>query len=628
MNKEENYIDILNNDGYLEVDEENILQQGSETFSAEESIKVSETSNENLEENDVAKNSKKENIKIDNATSNIGPANSIFGIVGTVVGSVAIIGTAVGLIPSMSSFHVSNFLSRSNKLGFEIANDNNKTYVLNLYNDNYSKAFELVDISECVFSDLEPNTVYNLVVYDTTSGTNKEVYNANYMTKTVDNYNAEINNIVENNNHVQLYFDYEGKNIEFVTIEVFEKGKSIFLYEGNQKEELEFDIGDANSYFTCKVYINGELANFIKYNEPEPKPGGDHEHVFINWISDDDTHWHECIYSQCEGLKFDEAEHDYVKVDEYESTYYTLYRCSVCGHEKTVEKEVEYIYYELNSGEDGYILTGYNKDRYNEYTDGVNLVIPSEYNGLPVVEIGAYALQNNQYIESIVIPDTVTMIGQYAFEYIQNVTTIFVPDSVTFIGEGAFRDCLVLEELTIPFVGGEVRHIFDDTSFFGYIFGKYSQRDTFNSWGEFIRAESSDGSITTEYYIPNSLVKLNITGSYEMNESVLRGIMRLKEINITGEITEIPDYLFADILDSSRGFVTKLDTIYLPKSITSIGKYAFADLQELTEINFAGTMDEWEAITKDSDWNHNTDSYSGEYAIERVICSDGTISIS
>ena len=626
MNKEENIIDIQNNDGYLEVDEENRIQQGSETFSAEESIKVSETSDENLEENDVA-NSNKTTNKTSNNVTNVNSVNPLFGVVGVVASGALIIGMAAGFIPSLSGFHVSNFLSRSNKLGFEIANDNNKTYVLNLYNDNYNKAFELVDISECVFSDLEPNTVYNLVVYDTTSGTKKEVYNANYMTKTTDKYNAEINNIVENNNHVQLYFDYEGKNIEFVTIEVFEKGKSIFLYEGNQKEELEFDIGDANSYFTCKVYINGELANFIKYNEPAPKPSGDHEHVFINWISDDDTHWHQCIYSQCEGLKFDEAEHDYVKVDEYESIYDTLYRCSVCGHEKMVEKEVEYIYYELNSGEDGYILTGYNKDRYNEYTDGVNLVIPSEYNGLPVVEIGAYALQYNQYIESIVIPDTVTKIGQYAFEYIQNVTTIFVPDSVTFIGEGAFRDCLVLEELTIPFVGGEPRHIFDDTSFFGYIFGEYSQRDTFNSWGEFIRAESSDGSITTEYYIPNSLVKLNITGSYEMNESVLRGIMYLKEINITGEITEIPDYLFADILDSSRGFATKLDTIYLPKSITSIGKYVFADLQKLEEINFAGTMDEWNAITKDDDWNSNTDSYSGAYAIGRVICSDGTIEI-
>lgn len=36
MNKEENIIDIQNNDGYLEVDEENIIQQGMETFSAEE----------------------------------------------------------------------------------------------------------------------------------------------------------------------------------------------------------------------------------------------------------------------------------------------------------------------------------------------------------------------------------------------------------------------------------------------------------------------------------------------------------------------------------------------------------------------------------------------------------------
>ena len=83
MNKEENIIDIQNNDGYLEVDEENKNQQGSETFSAEESIKVSETSDEKLEENDVA-NSNKTTNKTDNRTTNVNSVNPLFGVVGVV----------------------------------------------------------------------------------------------------------------------------------------------------------------------------------------------------------------------------------------------------------------------------------------------------------------------------------------------------------------------------------------------------------------------------------------------------------------------------------------------------------------------------------------------------------------
>ena len=632
MNKEENIFDIHNTDGYLEVDEENKIQQGSETFSAEEEnicdeeFKVEEENNSDLD------NKKADNKS--NNTNNVSPtnaSNAFFGAIATAISSVAIIGAAAGIIPSLKTLKVDNFLSRSNMLGFEVKKDSSKNYIMELHNDSYSRKIDVMGEKEYMFNDLNPNTIYYLDVYDTSSGTNKSVYSANYMTKTVDEYNVGIDTIEQlGNNDVNLHLSYEGKNIDFVTVNVFENGENILLYEGAPKEILNLKVNDENSHFTCKIYVNGALINFIEMNgNVDPTPSG-HVHDYTDWLYENggETHWKYCRHHDCEGIKYFEEEHDYVKVEEYESIYDTLYRCSVCGCEKHEEKIPVFISYELNSTQDGYILTGYDKDRYSEYTDGINLVIPSEYEGLPVVEIAEGALKENQYIESIVIPDTVTKIGAYAFEYIKNVKTIFVPDSVTFIGEGAFRDCLVLEELTIPFVGGEANHSFDATSFFGYIFGTYSTRDTFNTWGTQIRAESSDGSIKTEYYIPNSLVKLNITGNYEMYESVLRGIMYLKEISISGEITEIPDYLFADILDSSRGFATKLDTIYLPKSITSIGKYAFADLQELTQINFAGTMDEWEAITKDSDWNHNTDSYSGEITVESVVCSDGTITIS
>ena len=632
MIKEENNLDIQNIDGYLDIDEENLDQQGMETFSVEEENICDEEYLVEEENDEHLDNTKQEKVKSNNSNnpSTTSASNAFFGTIAAVASSIAIIGAVAGLIPSIKTLKVDNFLSRSTMLGFEVRKDSSKNYIMELHNDSFSRKIDVMGDKEYLFKDLNPNTVYYLDLYDTSSGTSVSVYSANYMTKTVDEYTAGIDDIeLLGNFMVNLHLSYEGKDIGFVTVDVCENGENILLYEGAPKEVLNLKVNDENSYFTCKIYVNGVLTNFIEMNEPvDPTPSG-HVHNYTDWLYEDggDTHWKYCRHHDCEGIKYFEEEHDFVKVDEYESIYDTLYRCSVCGCEKHVEKVPVFISYELNETQDGYVLTGYDKDRYSEYTDGVNLVIPSEYEGLPVVEIAEGALKENRYIESIVIPDTVTKIGAYAFEYLQNVRTIFVPDSVTSIGEGAFRDCLVLEELTIPFVGGEVSDSFDETSFFGYIFGVYSTRDTFNTWGTQIRAESSDGSIKTEYYIPNSLVKLNITGNYEMYESVLRGIMYLKEINITGEITEIPDYLFADILDSSRGFATKLDAIYLPDTITSIGKYVFADLQELEEIHYAGTMDEWNAITKDSDWNSNTDSYSGTHTVEKVICSDGDINI-
>ena len=595
MNKEENFIDIQNNDGYVEVDEINRIQQGYETFSAEESIKYLESSEEILEVNNLTNNIKTDTIKNVSSTTNASLSSQFFGAVTALASTAIIIGVAVGLIPTSKSFHVTNFLSRSNKLGFEITNDPDKTYEMVLYNDSYKKTLQLVDVSDFVFDELEPNTVYNLVIYDTTSGINKEVYSANYLTKTTDKYNANLAGLENDGNKIHMALNYEGNDIEYVTVEIFENGKSIMLYEGSKKEEFDFEVESVNSYFACKVAINGTMANYIEKGEkPKPKPTPSGDHYFAGWSYDDLTHWQWCIgHPECDGIKYDEAEHTFEMIEDNDE--YSKYRCSVCGYEKIIEKEKEYIKYTLNDEGTGYILTGYSS--YKEYVEGYNLVIPSEYKGLPVVEIADNAFYNNSYLSSVVVPNTVTKIGY-----------------------GAFSCCWGLEELTLPFVGMEANHAtLDETTFFGYIFGTYVDgSDVYGNLGEEFDVTSSDGSVETHYYVPRRIKKVTISDECIIYDSALRGFPLLEELYITGDVTAIPDYLIA--YTNFGYFPSKLTKVYLPNTIESIGDYAFAYYEYLTQINYLGTMEEWNNVSLAPHWIEDS-------AVTKVVCSDGTITL-
>ncbi len=73
---------------------------------------------------------------------------------------------------------------------------------------------------------------------------------------------------------------------------------------------------------------------------------------------------------------------------------------------------------------------------------GGDVFIPS---GLKTV--GIYAFVNNDKLESVVIPDTVTEIELCAFEACENLWDVEMWSSVKVIGSGAFRGCRRLEQI-------------------------------------------------------------------------------------------------------------------------------------------------------------------------------------
>ena len=78
------------------------------------------------------------------------------------------------------------------------------------------------------------------------------------------------------------------------------------------------------------------------------------------------------------------------------------------------------------------------------------ILIPTTYNGLPVVSVEASAFLNNTAITSVVLPDSITSIGENAFNGCESLTSVtFGKNSqLSSIGPGAFNYCYGLRSVT------------------------------------------------------------------------------------------------------------------------------------------------------------------------------------
>lgn len=83
---------------------------------------------------------------------------------------------------------------------------------------------------------------------------------------------------------------------------------------------------------------------------------------------------------------------------------------------------------------------------YNGTSTKVN--IAPTYKGLPVKKIGNNAFANCWTLETIIIPNSVTIIGQGAFKDCSCLLSVEIPDSVTSIGIEAFMACERLQTIT------------------------------------------------------------------------------------------------------------------------------------------------------------------------------------
>lgn len=297
-----------------------------------------------------------------------------------------------------------------------------------------------------------------------------------------------------------------------------------------------------------------------------------------------------------------------------------------------------------------------------------------------VTSIGEYAFDDCTGITGVVIPDSVTKIGMSAFSDCPNLisitfgngltelnaymcqndvalTTVKLPDKLTKMGINTFNGCSSLTSITLP---NTLKSIGSDA------FNKTSLTSITlpNSVEEL-------GSMV--FYKLQSLKTVNLgTGLKSIGSGCFLGDTSLESLVIPDSVTTIKGYAFEDCTglktvvvggglkdlgwrlfsgctaletvtirsgvqsinssnDSSGPFrnCSSLETLYLPGSLVSIGRYTFRESTQLKDVYFNGTAYEWGgmAIGLDNDPLYNAamhyvpfqDTNAGDWYYESML---------
>lgn len=226
--------------------------------------------------------------------------------------------------------------------------------------------------------------------------------------------------------------------------------------------------------------------------------------------------------------------------------------------------------------------------------DTSDVIIPDEYEGLPVTVIEANAFATKR-INYLTIGDNVTSIGESAFRACSSLYEVHIGAGVTEIGSNAFSDCTKLMTIT---VSG------DNTAYYVFEDVLYRSEDhalihaprrlkgsvTIPDGVTCIPPEAFKGTSIKELYIPDSVL--------EIGYGAFSSCSHLRSVRLSASLQSIPSYAFEactmlneiiipDGVEEIAPYAFKhsgLQSITIPDSVREIGEYAFWGCTDMTAI--------------------------------------------
>lgn len=193
------------------------------------------------------------------------------------------------------------------------------------------------------------------------------------------------------------------------------------------------------------------------------------------------------------------------------------------------------------------------------------LIIPDD-----VLEIGSRAFSGT-LIGSVSFSPRLNRIGSGAFDSCTSLTgTLTLPETLTYIGSQAFSSCSFTGELHLP---NNLEYIGSSAfSRAGYFVGNLRMPDKIKA-------------------VPNSaFIECGFTGQLDLNSATELGFGSFSYCGFSGELIipegtiEIPDHFMGEDINNSGG---RLNSIVLPKTLKSIGPWAFCSQSKLKKLSMS-----------------------------------------
>ena len=215
------------------------------------------------------------------------------------------------------------------------------------------------------------------------------------------------------------------------------------------------------------------------------------------------------------------------------------------------------------------------------YRNIKSITIPSN-----VTHIGEDAFFNCDDLESVTINSPQATIDRRAFWFNDKLKTVDI--SAYRIGEVSFRDCPGLDSVTIR---GTLEVIDNDAFYNCKSLKSLTLEPTptgtpltlgYQTFGTDDQSPFYDATLETLNWNRALNYALEEEGSIDaVNEGLFSGNPNLSSVTIGEQVTGIPHYTFAE---------SGLPSVTIPGTVTSIGKYAFYDCDNLESIDIPATV--------------------------------------